>query len=62
MVLVVLRLMKALLMKKEFMDKLSETAKNAIADACTGSNPRIPTQEEMEKLLVAVYYDKDIDF
>lgn len=44
------------------MDKLSETAKNAIADACTGSNPRIPTQEEMEKLLVAVYYDKDIDF
>lgn len=48
--------------EKEFMDRLSETAKNAIADACTGSNPRIPTQEEMEKLLVAVYYDKDIDF
>lgn len=48
--------------EKEFMDKLLETAKNAIADACTGSNPRIPTQEEMEKLLVAVYYDKDIDF
>ncbi len=48
--------------EKEFMDKLSATAKNAIADACTGSNPRIPTQEEMEKLLVAVYYDKDIDF
>ena len=48
--------------EKEFMDKLPETAKNAIADACTGSNPRIPTQEEMEKLLVAVYYDKDIDF
>lgn len=48
--------------EKEFMDKLPETAKNAISDACTGSNPRIPTQEEMEKLLVAVYYDKDIDF
>ena len=48
--------------EKEFMDKLPETAKNAIADACTGSNPRIPTQEEMEKLLVAVYYDKEIDF
>lgn len=48
--------------EKEFMDKLPETAKNAIADACTGSNPRIPTQGEMEKLLVAVYYDKDIDF
>lgn len=48
--------------EKEFMDKLSQTAKNAIDDACTGSNPRIPTQEEMEKLLVAAYYDKEIDF
>ena len=48
--------------EKEFNEKLSEVAKNAIADACTGSNPRIPTQEEMEKLLTAVYYDKEIDF
>ena len=48
--------------EKEFMDKLPETAKNAIADACTGSNPRQPSQEEMEKLLKACYYDLDIDF
>ena len=48
--------------EKEFMDKLAETAKNAIADACTGSNPRQPSQEEMEKLLKACYYDLDIDF
>ena len=48
--------------EKEYMDKLSETAKNAIADACTGSNPRQPSQEEMEKLLKACYYDLDIDF
>ena len=48
--------------EKEFNEKLSEVAKNAIADACTGSNPRIPTQEEMEKLLTAVCYDKEIDF
>ncbi len=48
--------------EKEFLEKLPEVAKNAIADACTGSNPRIPTQEEMEKLLKACYYDLAIDF
>ncbi|MGN0479940.1 MAG: iron-containing alcohol dehydrogenase, partial [Lachnospiraceae bacterium] len=40
-----------------FLERLPEIAKNAIGDACTGSNPRIPTQEEMEKLLKACYYD-----
>ena len=53
---------KSIIDEKEFNAKLSEVAKNAIGDACTGSNPRIPTQEEMEKLLLAVYYDKEIDF
>ena len=53
---------KSIIDEKEFNEKLADVAKNAIADACTGSNPRIPTQEEMEKLLLAVYYDKDIDF
>lgn len=48
--------------EKEFLEKLPEVAKNAIGDACTGSNPRIPTQEEMEKLLKACYYDLAIDF
>ena len=46
----------------EFLEKLPEVAANAIGDACTGSNPRVPTQEEMEKLLKACYYDQDIDF
>ena len=46
----------------EFNSKLKDVAALAIADACTGSNPRIPTQEEMEKLLTACYYDKEIDF
>ncbi|MDD2979427.1 MAG: iron-containing alcohol dehydrogenase [Hespellia sp.] len=46
----------------EFMDKLSKVAELAIGDACTGSNPRIPTQDEMEKLLKACYYGEDIDF
>ncbi len=46
----------------EFMTKLPEVAALAIGDACTGSNPRIPTQEEMEKLLKACFYDEEIDF
>ena len=48
--------------EKEFLEKLPEVAKNAIADACTGSNPRQPSQEEMEELLKACYYDTEIDF
>lgn len=53
---------KSIIDEKEFNDKLSAVAANAIGDACTGSNPRQPSQEEMEKLLLAVYYDRDIDF
>ena len=45
-----------------FLERLPEIAKNAIADACTGSNPRQPTQEEMEKLLKCCYYDTEVDF
>ena len=53
---------KSIIDEKEFLEKLPEVAKNAIGDACTGSNPRIPTQEEMEKLLKACYYDTEVDF
>ena len=45
-----------------FLAKLPEIAANAILDACTGSNPRVPTQEEMEKLFKCCYYDLDVDF
>lgn len=45
-----------------FLERLPEIAKNAIGDACTGSNPRQPSQEEMEKLLKCCYYDTDVDF
>ncbi len=48
--------------EKEFNEKLSSVATLAIGDACTGSNPRQPSQEEMEKLLKACYYDLPIDF
>ena len=45
-----------------FLKRLPEIAKNAIGDACTGSNPRQPSQEEMEKLLKCCYYDTEVDF
>ena len=48
--------------EKVFLERLPEIARNAIGDACTGSNPRIPTQEEMEKLLKCCYYDWEVDF
>ncbi|MCD8052762.1 MAG: iron-containing alcohol dehydrogenase [Lachnospiraceae bacterium] len=46
----------------EFNAKLKDVATLAIGDACTGSNPRQPSQEDMEKLLTACFYDKEIDF
>ena len=48
--------------EEEFLAKLPEIAKNAVGDACTGSNPRQPDQADMEKLLTACYYDLDVDF
>ena len=45
-----------------FLERLPEIAKNAIGDACTGSNPRQPNQEEMERLLKCCYYDTEVDF
>ena len=45
-----------------FLERLHEIAVNAIADACTGSNPRQPSVEEMEKLLKCCYYDTEVDF
>jgi alcohol dehydrogenase class IV len=48
--------------EQEYLAKLPRVAELAIGDACTGSNPRIPTQEEMEKLLHAVYFDEEINF
>lgn len=46
----------------EFLSKLHDIAANALLDACTGSNPRKPSQEEMEKLLKCCYYDTEVDF
>lgn len=45
-----------------FLERLSGIAERAIGDACTLSNPRQPSQEEMEKLLKCCYYDTEVDF
>lgn len=46
----------------EFLEKVEEIAANALTDACTGSNPRQPSKEEMVKLLKCCYYDTEVDF
>ncbi len=46
----------------EFLSKLDKMSDDAIGDACTGSNPRIPTHEEMVELYKACYYGTDVDF
>ncbi len=53
---------KGFVPEEVFLERLPEIAKKAIGDACTGSNPRQPSQEEMEKLLKCCYYDTEVDF
>lgn len=48
--------------EKVFLERLPEIAKNAVADACTGSNPRSITPEQMEELLKCCYYDERVNF
>ena len=53
---------KGFVPEEVFLDRLHDIAVNAIADACTLSNPRQPSVEEMEKLLLCCYYDTEVDF
>ena len=53
---------KGFVPEEVFLERLHDIAVNAIADACTGSNPRQPSVEEMEKLLKCCYYDTEVDF
>lgn len=48
--------------EQEFLDKLPEVAELAVGDACTGSNPRSITPEQMAKLLKACFYNEEVDF
>ncbi len=44
----------------EFKKKLSAIAANAVGDACTGSNPRTITPEQMAELFDCIYYGKAV--
>jgi alcohol dehydrogenase class IV len=48
--------------ENEFTEKLPPIAELAVGDACTGSNPRPITPNEMEKLFSCIYYGKEVDF
>ncbi len=48
--------------EKIFLERLPSIAENAVADACTGSNPRPITPAEMEQLFKCCYYDLEVDF
>lgn len=48
--------------ESEFLDKLDTVAALALEDACTASNPRAITHEEMMKLLKCCYYDTEVNF
>ena len=46
----------------EFKEKIATIAENAVADACTGSNPRAIDPATMEKLFTCIYYGTEVDF
>ena len=48
--------------EKEFLEKVDAIAANAVADACTGSNPREITPAVMAQLLTCAYYGREVDF
>ena len=48
--------------ESEFLAKVDEIAKNAVGDACTGSNPREITPEVMAELFKCTYYGTEVDF
>lgn len=46
----------------EFKSKVIMISENAEKDACTGSNPRVTTAADFERIFSCVYEGKDIDF
>ncbi|MDO5560163.1 MAG: iron-containing alcohol dehydrogenase [Oscillospiraceae bacterium] len=48
--------------ENEFKEKLQSVSENAAGDACTGSNPRSVTPEEMSRLFTCIYYGTEPDF
>lgn len=48
--------------EEDFNSNLDYVAENAIGDACTGSNPRAITVEEMKKLFTCIYNGTKVNF
>ena len=46
----------------EFLKRLPNLAKTAVADPCTGTNPRTIDDATMERLYTAAYYGQDVNF
>ncbi|HOO29272.1 MAG TPA: iron-containing alcohol dehydrogenase, partial [Lachnospiraceae bacterium] len=50
------------IVEAEFKEKIAVISKNAVGDACTGSNPRTIDPAAMEKLFTCIYYGTEVDF
>jgi alcohol dehydrogenase class IV len=50
------------IVEDEFKAKITEISKNAVGDACTGSNPRTIDPATMEKLFTCIYYGTEVNF
>ncbi len=48
--------------EEEFKEKIAKISELAVGDACTLTNPRKITPEEMQKLFECIYYGKKVDF
>lgn len=48
--------------EEDFNSNLDKISKGAVADACTGTNPREISVEEMKKLFEATYYGTEVNF
>lgn len=48
--------------EEDFKSNLDKIAEGAVADACTGTNPREISIEEMKKLFESTYYGTEVNF
>jgi alcohol dehydrogenase class IV len=48
--------------EEEFKAKIDLISERAIADACTGSNPRQLNKDEMKKIFECIYYGNKVEF
>lgn len=48
--------------EEDFKSNLDKISEGAVADACTGTNPREISVEEMKKLFEATYYGTEVNF